>query len=107
MKTMKIVMVIFIGLSLILAANTAFAGGKSRHSGYSYGAYHHGKQVYVNSHVYRYPAAPRYARGYYPAYSYRVYAPPVYREYCAPYAPAYTYGYAYRPGWSFGFSFGW
>jgi hypothetical protein len=107
MKTLKTLMVMIIGLFLILAAGTAFADGKHRQGAYSYGAYHPGKNVYVDRHVYRYPVAPRYARGSYQAYPYRVYAPPVYREYCAPYAPAYTYGHVYRPGWSIGFSFGW
>ncbi len=107
MKTTKTLMVILTGLSLILAANTAFAGGESRRGGHAYGAYHHGKNVNVNRHVYRYPVAPRHAWGYYPAYPYRVYAPFVYREYCAPCAPPYAYAPAYRPGWSFGFSFGW
>jgi hypothetical protein len=108
MKTLKTLMVVMIGLSLLLAASTAFADGKYRHGGYSYGAYHHGKNVYVDRHAYRYPVAPRYAWGYYPAYP-RVYARPVYRGYCAPYAPAYSYAPApvYGPRWSFGFSFGW
>lgn len=109
MKTLKNLMVVIIGLSLLLAASTAFADGKYRHGGYSYGAYHHGTNVYVDRHAYRYPVAPRYAWGHYPAYPYRVYAPPVYRGYCAPYAPAYSYAPApvYGPRWSFGFSFGW
>jgi len=106
MKTLRILMVMIIGLSLLLAASTAFADGKYRHGGPSYGAYHHGKNVYVDRHAYRYPVAPRYARGYYPAYP-RVYARPVYREYYAPYAAPYAYAPAYRPGWGFGFSFGW
>jgi len=106
MKTLRILMVMIIGLSLLLAASTAFADGKYRHGGPSYGAYHHGKSVYVDRHAYRYPVAPRYARGYYPAYP-RVYARPVYREYYAPYAAPYAYAPAYRPGWGFGFSFGW
>jgi hypothetical protein len=106
MKTLKTLMVVMIGLSLLLAASTAFADGKYRHGGYSYGAYHHGKNVYVDRHAYRYPVAPRYAWGYYPAYP-RVYARPVYREYCAPYVPAYAPAPVYGPGWSFGFSFGW
>ena len=107
MKTLKTLMVVMIGLSLLLAANTALADGKYRHGAHSYGVYHHGKNVYVDRHVYRYPVAPRSAWGYYPTYPYRVYAPPVYREYCAPYAAPYAYAPAYRPGWSFGFSFGW
>lgn len=107
MKTLKILMVMIVGLSLVLAASSAFAGGKYRHGGPSYGAYHHGKIVHVERHVYRHPVAPRHAWGYYPAPPPRVYARPVYRGYCAPYAPAYTYGHAYRPGWSVGFSFGW
>ena len=107
MKTMKTLIILIIGLSLVLAAGTAFAGGKYRQGGHSYEAYHHGKNVYVDRYVHRYPVAPRHARGYYPAYPYRVYAPPVYREYCAPYAPTYGYAPVYRPGWSVGFSFGW
>ena len=107
MKNLKILMVLMIGLSLFLAASTAFAGGKPRHGDYSHKAYPHGKTVYVDRHVYRYSVAPGCAWGYPPAYPYRVYAPPVHRQSCAPYAPAYPYGYAYRPGWSFGFSFGW
>ena len=117
MKTMKTLMVILIGLSLLLAAGTVFADGKQRHGGYYYGdqsrsktypgAYHHEKQVYVDRHAYRYPVAPRYAWGHYPGYPYRVYDRRVYREYCVPYEPAYTYGHVYRPGWSFGISFGW
>jgi hypothetical protein len=98
-------MVVLIGLSLLLAAGTAFADGKYRHSGYSYGAYPHGKSVYMDRHAYGYPVAPRYAWG--PAYPYRVYARPVCREYCAPYAPPYAYAPVYGPSWSFGFSFGW
>jgi hypothetical protein len=117
MKTTKTLMVILIGLPLILASNTAFAGGKLRHGGYSSGdhsrskvysgAYHHGKNVYVERHAYRYPVAPRYAWGHYPGYPYGVYHRPVYPEYCAPYAPPYAYAPVYGPGWSFGFSFGW
>jgi hypothetical protein len=105
MKTIKTLIVVLIGLSLLLAAGTAFADGKYRNSGYSYGAYPHGKNVYMDRHAYRYPVAPRYAWG--PAYPYRVYARPVYREYCAPYAPPYAYAPVYGPSWSFGFSFGW
>ncbi|RPJ19869.1 MAG: hypothetical protein EHM26_06520 [Desulfobacteraceae bacterium] len=107
MKTLKTLMLVIIGLSLLLAASTAFAGGKYRHGGHSYGAYYHGKHVYVDRHAYRYPVAPHYRWGYYPAYPHRVYAPPVYRNYYAPYAPPYVYAPAYRPGWGFGFSFGW
>ena len=107
MRTIKTLMVMLIGLSLLLAASTVFADGKQRNGGYSYGAYHHAKNVYVDRHVYRYPVAPRYAWGHYPAYPYRVYDRRVYREYCAPYGPAYTYAPVYRPGWSFGISFGW
>jgi len=107
MKTLKTLMLVIIGLSLLLAASTAFADGKYRHGGYSYKAYHHGKNVYVDRHAYRYPVAPHYRWGYYPAYPHRVYAPPVYRNYYAPYAPPYVYAPAYRPGWGFGFSFGW
>ena len=107
MKTMKTLMILLIGLCLVLAASTAFADGKYRHGGPSYGAYHYEKPVNVNRHVYRYPFAPRYAWGHYPAYPYRVYDRPVYREYCAPYAPPYAYAPVYRPGWSFAFSFGW
>jgi hypothetical protein len=107
MKTLRTLMVMMIGLSLLLAASTAFAGGKPRHGGYSHGAYPHGKTVYVDRNAYRYPVAPRDAWGYYPAYPHRVYDRRVYREYCVPYAPAYTYTPVYRPGWSFGFSFGW
>lgn len=107
MKAMKSLIVMIVGLSLVLAAGTAFADGKYRHGGYNYGAYHHGKNVYVDRHAYRVPVAPRYARGYYPAYPYRVYAPPVYRGYWAPYAAPYAYAPAYRPGWGFGISFGW
>lgn len=109
MKVMKALIVMLVGLSLLLAANTAFAGGKYRHGGYSYKAYHPGKSVYVDRHAYGYAVAPRYARGYYPAYPYRVYAPPVYPGYGAPYPPPYAYAPApaYGPGWSFGFSFGW
>jgi hypothetical protein len=79
MKTMKTLMVVLIGLSLVLAAGTALADGKYRHGGYSNGAYHHGKNLYVDRHAYRYPVTPRYAWGYDPAYP-RVYARPVYRE---------------------------
>lgn len=109
MKTLRTLMVMMIGLSLVLAANTAFADGKQRNSGYYSGAYHQDKNVYVDRHAYRYPVAPRYAWGYYPAYPYRVYAPPVYRAYCAPYAATYAYAPApvYRPGWGFAISFGW
>jgi hypothetical protein len=117
MKTLKTLMVMLIGLSLLLAAGTVFADGEQRHGGYYYGdhsqskaysgAYHHGKQVYVNRQVYRQPVAPRYAWGHYPGYPYRVYDRRVYREYCAPYAAPYAYAPVYRPGWSFGFSFGW
>jgi len=107
MKISKTLMVVMIGLSLLLAASAAFADGEYRHGGYSYKAYHHGKNVYVDRHAYRYPVAPRHAWGYYPAYPYRAYARPVYREYCAPYAATYGYAPVYRPGWSFGFSFGW
>ena len=107
MKTMKTLIILIIGLSLLLTAGSAFAGGKYRHGGPSYGAYHHGKTVYADPYVHRYPVAPRHAWGYYPAYPYRVYSPPVYREYCAPYAPTYGYAPVYRPGWSVGFSFGW
>ena len=107
MRTIKTLMVMLIGLSLLLAANTAFADGKYRHGGYSYKAYPHGNNVYVERHAFRYPITPRYAWGYYPAYPYRVYAPPVYREYCGPYAAPYSYAPVYRPGWSVGFSFGW
>jgi hypothetical protein len=109
MKASKTLMVVMIGLSLLLAANTAFADGKYRHGGYSYGAYQHGRNVYVDRHAYGYAVAPRYARGYYPAYPYRVYAAPVYRGYCAPYSVPYAYAPApvYRPGWGFGISFGW
>lgn len=96
-----------LGLSVVLAASTAIAGGKYGHGGPSYGAYHHGKIVYVERHVHRYPVAPAPAWGYYPAPPPRVYALPVYRGYCAPYAAPYVYAPAYRPGWSFGFSFGW
>ncbi|MCU0596622.1 MAG: hypothetical protein MUC98_14330 [Desulfobacterota bacterium] len=106
MKALKTMMVVMIGLSLVLAASTALADGKYRRGGSSYGAYAHGKSVYVDRHVRGYAVAPRYAWGYYPAYP-RVYAPPVYRGYCAPYAVPYAYAPAYRPGWSFGFSFGW
>jgi hypothetical protein len=107
MKTIKTLMVMILGLSLLLAAGTAFADGKQRHGGYYDRAYHREKNVYVDRHAYRYPAAPRYAWGYYPAYPYRVYARPVYREYCAPYAPPYAYAPVYAPGWGFAFSFGW
>jgi hypothetical protein len=108
MKVMKSLIAMLVGLSLLLAANTAFADGKYRHHGHSYGAYHHQKNVYVDRHAYRYPVAPRYAWGYYPAYP-RVHAAPVYRGYCGPYAPPYAYapGPVYAPGWSVGFSFGW
>jgi hypothetical protein len=106
-KTLKILMVVMIGLSLFLPASSAFADGKYRHGGTSYGAYHHGKNVYVDRHVYRAPVAPRYAWGYRPVYPHRVYDRPAYREYCAPYAAPYAYAPAYRPAWSFGFSFGW
>jgi hypothetical protein len=106
MKTLKALIVIMIGLSVVLAAGTAFADGKYRYAGHSYTAYPHGKHVYVERHVHRYAVAPRYAWGYYPAYP-RVYARPVYREYCAPYASPPVYTPAYRPGWSFGFSLGW
>ncbi len=107
MKAMRTLIVVMIGLSLLLAANTAFADGKYRHRGHSYKAYYHPKQVHVERHVYRYSVAPRYGWGYGPAYPYRVYAPPVYRGYCAPYAATYGYAPVYRPGWGFGFSFGW
>jgi len=107
MKTLKILMVMIIGLSLLLAAGTAFAGGQHRLGGCSSGAYSHVKNVYVDRHVQRYPVAPRYSWGYDPAPPPRVYARPVYRGYCPPYAPACTYGHVYRPGWGFGFSFGW
>jgi hypothetical protein len=106
MKTLKVLMAVMIGVSLILTASSVFADGKYRHGGHAYGAYHHGKHVYVDRHVQRYAVGPRYAWGYYPAYP-RVYAPPVYREYCAPYATPYAYAPVYRPGWSVGFSFGW
>src|SRR5512137_1627974 len=108
MRTIKTLMVMLIGLSLLLAASTVFADGKQRNGGYSYGAYHHGKNVYVDRHVYGYAVAPRYAWGYYPAYP-RVYAAPVYRGYCAPYPAPYAYAPApvYGPSVSFGFSFGW
>jgi hypothetical protein len=107
MKALKTLMVVMIGLSLVLVASTALADGKYRHGGYNYGTYPHGKNVYVDRRVYRYPVVPRYGWGYGPAYPYRVYAPPVYRGYYAPYAVPYAYAPAYRPGWSFGFSFGW
>ena len=112
MKTLRTVMVVMIGLSLLLAASTAFAGGRYSPGGRDYRAYHHGKSVYADRHVRGYAVAPRHAWGYYPAYPYRAYAPPVYRGYYAPYAAPYApYAYApgpvYGPGWSFGFSFGW
>jgi hypothetical protein len=109
MKTLRTLIVMMVGLSLLLAANTVLADGKYRHGGYSYGTYQHGRNVYVDRHAYGYAVAPRYAWGYYPAYPYRVYAPPVYRGYCAPYSVPYAYAPApvYGPGWSFGISFGW
>ncbi len=107
MKTLRALMVMMIGLSMLLAASTAFADGKHRHGGYSYGASHHGKTVYVDRYAYRYPVAPRYAWGHRPDYPHRVYDRRVYREYSVPYAPPCAYAPVYRPGWSFGFSFGW
>lgn len=107
MKTLRTLMVVMIGLSLLLAANTAFAEGKYRHGGYSYGAYPHGKTLHADRHACRHPAAPRYAWGYSPASPYRVYASPVYREYGVPCAPPVAYAPVYGPRWGFGFSFGW
>jgi len=107
MKVLRTLMVVMTGLSLVLAASTAFADGKYRHGGPSSGAYPYGKHVYVERHAYPVPVAPRYAWGYRPAYPYRVHVPPVHREYCGPYPAPYAYAPAYRPGWSFGFSFGW
>jgi hypothetical protein len=107
MKAMKSLIVMLVGLSLLLAANTALANGKYRHGGYNYGTYHHGQNVYVGRHVYRNPVVPRHGWGYGPAYPYRVYAPPVYRGYYAPYAVPDAYAPVYGPRWSFGLSFGW
>lgn len=107
MKTLKILLVMTIGLSLVLAASSAIAGGKDRRGGPSYGAYPHRNHVYVERHVHKYSLAPHCSWGYFPAPPPRVYAAPVYRGYCAPYPPPYTYGRVYRPGWSFAFSFGW
>jgi hypothetical protein len=108
MKAMKSLIVMLIGFSLLLAASSAFAGSRYSNGGHYYGAYHHGKSVYVDRHVRGYAVAPRYGWGYYPAYP-RVYAAPVYRGYCAPYPAPYAYAPApfYGPTWSFGFSFGW
>ena len=45
MKTLKILLAMILGLSLLLAASTALAGGKCGRGGLSYGAYHHEQNV--------------------------------------------------------------
>jgi len=106
MKTMKTLIILIIGLSLVLAAGTAFGRRQISPRRPFLRSVSSRETAYADSLCAQVSGCPSHAWGYTRPTTGSMH-PLFYREYCAPYAPTYGYAPVYRPGWSVGFSFGW